>query len=60
MGQVLRFVHDEHGRFTGTVTIEKPLIESHQLLTLVLRFAGNTELRQNEIEHLIRIHPGIK
>src|SRR6266851_1627489 len=60
VGQVLCFVHDEHGGFTGTVTIEKPLIEPHQLLTLGPRLAGNTELRQYEIEQLIRIHPGIK
>src|SRR5713226_2506700 len=60
VGQVLCFVHDEHGGFTGTVTIEKPLIEPHQLLTLGPRLAGNTELSQYEIEQLIRIHPGIK
>src|SRR6266436_6113406 len=60
VGQVLCFVHDEHGGFTGTVTLEKPLIEPHQLLTLGPRLAGNTELRQYEIEQLIRIHPGIK
>src|SRR6266700_3555216 len=60
VGQVLCFVHDEHGGFTRTVTIEKPLVEPHQLLTLVPRLAGNSELREYEIEQLIRIHPGIK
>ena len=49
-----------YGRFTRAVTVQKPLIEVQQLLTLGLGFTGNSELRQNEIEHLIRIHPRIK
>jgi hypothetical protein len=30
------------------------------LLALGSRITGNTEFRQNEVEHLIRIHSGIK
>src|SRR5713226_5301309 len=60
VSQILRFVHNEHGGFTGTVTLKKPLIEPRELLALRRRLAGNTEIRQNEIEQLIRIHPGIK
>src|SRR5260370_2078038 len=60
IGQVLRFVYDEHSSLTGTVTIKKPLVESHQLLTLGPGVTGNSELRQNKIEQLTRIHPGVK
>src|SRR6202030_3323877 len=49
MGQVLGFVHDEHGSFTSAITIEKPLIEPHQLLTLDTRLARNAKLRKDEI-----------
>src|SRR4029077_11299121 len=38
----------------------KPMIELQELLALRPGFAGDVELRQNEIKQLIGIHPGVE
>ena len=54
-GEILRFVHDQHGRFAGAITFQQPLVEPQQHLALLARFAGNFEFRHDEIEQLVHV-----
>ena len=60
VGQVLCFVHDEHGGFTGTESVQKPLIQLHQLLALGTRVTRNLELGQDKVKELRRVHPRVE
>jgi hypothetical protein len=60
VGKVLRFVHDQNGRFSGPIAFEQPLVETHQNQALFTRFAGNFEFRHDEIEQLVHVQAGIK
>ena len=58
--EILRFIDDKDGIFAGTIALEKPFVELHELLAFVANVAGDVELREDEIEHLAGIDAGIE
>ena len=60
VGEILRFINDQHSRLARAVAVEQPVVEPQQHLALQPRLAGDTKIRHHEVEKLRRVQPGIE
>src|SRR5262249_22452167 len=60
IGEVLRLVDDQNDGLAQTIALKEPVVELHELLALGFRFAGDVELRENEIKQLAGIHARVE
>src|SRR6202030_879059 len=60
VGEVLRFIHDQDGRLAIAKTLQQPVVQTHQHVTLVAALARNAEVCHHEIKELARIELRVK